>query len=380
MTVNTPLMGWNSWNTFGANINEQMIFETADTMVREGLLDCGYEYLVIDDCWQSKTRDANGRLVPDPEKFPHGMKYVSDYVHSKGLKFGMYSCIGAITCAEYPGSYNHEFTDAKSFAEWGIDFLKYDFCFRDENIPAKILYRRMGLALANCGRDIKFSVSSFGKEETQDWIRTTGASMWRFCGDIFDTWGSIKKITGRALDRLGQNYKGCFMDMDMLVVGMNGKGNVATEESALGFEEYKFHFSLWSLLGSPLMIGCDIRNMSEETKAILTNKEVIAICQDPACNQIIFHKHEPHEQFIASRILANGDIAIGFFNLGDTESDQWGSWLIPEELGWTRESGTRLLMRDLWDGTEKYLENDIFMEKGIPPHSCRLFRVSLVSQ
>ena len=136
MTVNTPLMGWNSWNTFGANINEQMIFETADTMVREGLLECGYEYLVIDDCWQMKTRDANGRLVPDPEKFPHGMKYVSDYVHSKGLKFGMYSCIGAITCAEYPGSYNHEYTDAQSLAEWGVDLLKYDFCFRDDYLPA----------------------------------------------------------------------------------------------------------------------------------------------------------------------------------------------------------------------------------------------------
>jgi len=376
--VNKPPMGWNSWNTFGANIDEKMIFETADTMVREGLLECGYEYLVIDDCWQAKTRDENGRLVPDPEKFPHGMKYVSDYVHSKGLKFGMYSCIGALTCAEFPGSYNHEFTDAQSFAEWEIDFLKYDFCFRDERIPAEILYRRMGLALANCGRDILLSTSSFGKENTEKWIRTTGAGMWRFCGDIFDTWGSIRKITERAIDRAYDNYKGSFLDMDMLVVGMNGKGNVAQDLPVLGFEEYKFHFSLWALMGSPLMIGCDIRNMSDETKRILTNKEVIAISQDTACCQPVICKHPPHEQFVACRMLENGDVALGVFNLSDQASDQWGSWVIPEEFGWTHESGTKLLLRDLWDGTEKYLQNDIIMESGIPPHSCRLFRISLV--
>ena len=380
MIVNTPPMGWNSWNTFGENISESLIFETADAMVNEGLLDCGYEYLVIDDCWSMKTRDADGKLVPDPQKFPHGMKYVADYVHSKGLKFGMYSCIGSFTCAEYPGSYNHEYTDAASLAEWGVDLLKYDFCFRDENVPAKILYRRMGLALANCGRDILLSTSSFGKEETEKWIRTTGAGMWRFTGDIFDTWGSIKKITGRAIDRIGNNYKGCFMDMDMLVVGMNGKGNVAMDDQRLNFEEYKFHFSLWALFGSPLMIGCDIRNMTEETKQILTNKEVIAISQDPGCYQIMTHNHPPHEPFIAFRMLSNGDIALGVFNLGDTPSDKWGSWLIPEEFGWTRESGTRLLMRDLWDGTEKYVENDIIMEPDIPAHACRLFRISLVKE
>ena len=139
MVVQTPPMGWNSWNTFGSRINEQLIFEMADTMVKEGLLDCGYQYLVIDDCWQKKTRSAEGKLEADPVKFPHGIKYVSDYVHSKGLKFGIYSCAGAVTCAEYPGSYGHEFTDAATFAEWGVDFLKYDYCFRDERIPPEIL-------------------------------------------------------------------------------------------------------------------------------------------------------------------------------------------------------------------------------------------------
>ena len=143
----TPPMGWNSWNTFGANINEELIKETADVMAESGLLEKGYEYLVIDDCWSLKTRDENERLVPDPEKFPNGMKAVADYVHSKGLKFGMYSCAGNLTCAGYPGSFEHEFIDAKTFAEWGVDFLKYDYCYHSPIIHGQYLYRRMGLAL-----------------------------------------------------------------------------------------------------------------------------------------------------------------------------------------------------------------------------------------
>lgn len=143
-------MGWNSWNTFGEHINETMIKETADSMVENGLLECGYEYLVIDDCWSLRERDKNGRLVADPEKFPHGMKAVAEYVHQKGLKFGMYSCAGNLTCAGYPGSFEHEFIDAATFAEWGVDFLKYDYCYHSNIIPGEYLYRRMGLALENC--------------------------------------------------------------------------------------------------------------------------------------------------------------------------------------------------------------------------------------
>lgn len=158
----TPPMGWNSWNTFGENINEKMIFETADVMAESGLRDKGYEYLVIDDCWSLRERDENGHLVPDPEKFPHGMKAVADYVHSKGLKFGMYSCAGNMTCAGYPGSYEHEFVDAETFASWDVDFLKYDYCYHSPILHGKYLYRRMGLALENCGRDILFSACSWG--------------------------------------------------------------------------------------------------------------------------------------------------------------------------------------------------------------------------
>ena len=148
----TPPMGWNSWNTFTWDINEKMICEMADRMVEDGYLEAGYEYLVIDDCWSLKQRDADGNLVPDPEKFPHGMKWVSDYVHGKGLKFGMYSCAGTQTCAGYPGSFEHEFQDAKKFAEWGVDYLKYDYCFKPRQIPGELLYTRMSLALKNCGR------------------------------------------------------------------------------------------------------------------------------------------------------------------------------------------------------------------------------------
>ena len=167
----TPPMGWNSWNTFTWEISEQLIKEAADAMADSGLKDAGYEYIVIDDCWSLHERDAEGRLQADPEKFPHGMKYVADYVHSKGLKFGMYSCAGAITCASYPASYEHEFIDAKTFAEWGVDYLKYDYCFHSIGNPGHLLYKRMGIALANSGRDILFSACSWGADDTRVWIK-----------------------------------------------------------------------------------------------------------------------------------------------------------------------------------------------------------------
>jgi len=177
MIVTRPPLGWNTWNTFGANISEELIMQSADAMVREGLLDAGYEYVVIDDIWALKERDKNGRLVPDPEKFPHGMKYLSDYIHSKGLKFGMYSSAGYQTCAGYPASFEYEWTDAASFAEWGVDYLKYDYCYHPTNVRPDILYKRMALALANSGRDIVFSACSWGVDNTRQWIKETGAHL-----------------------------------------------------------------------------------------------------------------------------------------------------------------------------------------------------------
>ena len=370
----TPPMGWNSWNTFGPDINEAMILETADQMVESGLLDCGYNYLVIDDCWSLKERDKDKKLVPDPEKFPHGMKYVADYVHSKGLKFGMYSCAGNLTCAGYPGSYEHEFIDAATFAEWGVDFLKYDYCYHTGIIPGAILYRRMGLALENCGRDILFSACSWGVEETHQWIKESAASMWRSTGDIFDTWESIKDLTKQQRKLHPYNGVGCFNDMDMLVVGMYGKGNVGL--AGCNDIQYRTHFAIWALLGSPLMIGCDIRNMTPTTKEILTNKELIAINQDPLCRQPYTINGVGHgkDALCYARNLSNGDIAIGLFNLG---SEATAARFNLDELGLPLSTGKTLSMTDIFTGKTANTANATVIWE-LEPYDCTVFRAKLV--
>lgn len=383
MQVYTPPMGWNSWNTFGENINEEVILKSADTLVESGLLDCGYNYIVIDDCWALKSRDENGKLVPDPKKFPHGMKYVSDYIHSKGLKFGMYSCAGTLTCAGYPASFEHEFDDAASFAEWGVDFLKYDYCFRPTTVPGDILYKRMALALKNCGRDILFSACSWGANNTKEWIGSTGANMWRTTGDIFENWKSIKDLSQKGLENAKYGKINCFADMDMLVVGMYGKGNVGF--SGCTDTEYKTHFSLWALLNSPLMIGCDIQNMNDATKNILMNKEVIAINQDKDCNAPFRIKSADNwdvdnpEYDIIAKFLSNGDIAIGVFNFSDQKPTAWDLNFTTEKLGLPESTGKTLLMKELWTGEEIKVENGCFLTD-VEPHDCRLYRAKVVDK
>ena len=375
MIKNTPPMGWNSWNTFGADINEKLIFETADKMVETGLLDAGYDYLVIDDCWSLKERDKDGRLVADPEKFPHGMKAVADYVHSKGLKFGMYSCAGNLTCAGYPGSFEHEFTDAETFAEWGVDFLKYDYCYHSNIIHGKYLYRRMGLALKNCGRDILFSACSWGADNTAEWMRETGANMWRSTGDIFDTWESIKKLTEEQDAILPYGGAGCFNDMDMLVVGMYGKGNVGLE--GLNDVQYKTHFSIWALMGSPLMIGCDIRNMNEETHRILTNKELIKINQDKDCRQVFkLPNHWNDNVKIYARNLENGDIAVGMFNFGGEKAVVR---MTIDELGIPESTDRTLKLENVGDNETVTVTNGAFIHD-IEPCGCLVYRCKVVKK
>lgn len=367
MKINKAPMGWNTWNTFGENINEDLIKETADMLVSTGLRDLGYNYLVIDDCWSLKERDKDGRLQVDTEKFPNGMKAVADYVHSLGLKFGMYSCCGTLTCAGYPGSYDYEFIDAETFASWDIDFLKYDHCYKPNNAPSDLLYKKMGIALQNTGRDILYSACSWGVNETHKWIKSTGADIWRTTPDIFDSWESISDLYNKNKAILGYNSKGCFGDMDMLVVGMNGKGNVGL--GGCTKEEYRTHFSIWAMLNSPLMIGCDIRSMDDDTKEILMNKDVIAINQDEKCAQ-------PYEYGtdVWVKHLENGDIAVLIVNVNDKTRKMVVNF---SDLGLDKTSGRKLKMTDLWTKEETMVENGIIIED-IESHTCRFYRCKIV--
>ncbi|WP_127546821.1 glycoside hydrolase family 27 protein [Paenibacillus amylolyticus] len=376
-----PALGWNSWNTFTWDINEQLIRDVADVFVSEGYLAAGYEYIVIDDCWSLKERDASGNLVADPDKFPSGMRALSDYIHSKGLKFGMYSCVGTHTCAGYPGSFEHEFQDAALFAEWGVDYLKYDYCFKPRHISGELLYKRMSLALKNCGRDILFSACNWGADDVYDWIRESGAHMYRSTGDIRDNWDSAKEL---ALSQLGkQSYTGsfCHNDMDMLIVGMYGGSNNDYIGSIGGCNdiEYKTHFSLWSMMGSPLMIGCDVRKANQITKDILLNPDLIAINQDVEARGAYRIKPEPQwfhtdDVFMLVKVLTDGDLAIGFFNLSDSQRElSLQFW----DMGLPYAAGYALSLYDCWG----HQELGVFRERFAPvvaAHDCLVVRAKLV--
>ena len=310
MLAKKPPMGWNSWNTFTSDINEKLIMETADAMVDSGLLAAGYEYLVIDDCWSEKERDADGRLVADREKFPHGMKYVADYVHAKGLKFGMYSCCGVLTCAGYPGSFGHEFEDAKYFAEVGVDFLKYDNCY-GASMENKLAYSRMGIALRACGREILYSACNWGTNNVHSWVRSVGAHMYRSTEDITDTFHSIKKLACSQKDKLMYSAPGCYNDIDMLVTGLRGQGNIGFGHGCTD-ANYRYHFAYWCLASSPLMIGCDVRSLTEENRKLLTNPLLLRINQDEEARPPIFTGDD--EAYVAFKYLSDGEFAIGMFN------------------------------------------------------------------
>lgn len=378
MTVYTPPMGFNTWNTFGDKINEDMIKEIADALVSTGLRDLGYNYIVIDDCWSEKERDENGKLVPNKQKFPSGMKTVADYVHSLGLKFGMYSCVGTMTCAGYPGSYRYEYTDAATFAEWGIDFLKYDYCYRSKVTAGADLYRKMSTALKATGRDILFSACSWGHDDTEKWIDTTGANMWRATGDIKDSWQKIKDLAMKSVSINNANFINCFADLDMLIVGMKGRGFCAL--GGCTNDEYITHFTFWSLFGSPLMIGCDIRDMDEDTVKILTNKEVIQINQDTECNRPYIMRCgdgmvDSPEAPVYAKLLSNGDIALGFFNFSDNEV--CNRFVTLDMLGLDADIPIECTIRDLWTGEESRPINDTINVTRIAPHCCKLYRIKV---
>ncbi|GAA4756165.1 hypothetical protein GCM10023264_24560 [Sphingomonas daechungensis] len=273
----TPPMGWNSWNKFACNITEATVRATADAMVASGMRDAGYEYVVIDDCWHG-ARDADGFITADAQKFPSGIKALADYVHSKGLKFGIYSDAGRLTCGGRPGSQGHEYQDALTYARWGVDYLKYDWCNTGDR-NAKEAYALMAHALRQSGRPIVFSMCEWGTAKPGLWAQNVG-NLWRTTGDIWDSFAKNDKAHDWAhpvLSIVDQNEPlwqyagpGHWNDPDMLEVGNGGMTTA----------EYRSHFSLWAMMAAPLMAGNDIANMDEATRSILLNKDVIAVDQD----------------------------------------------------------------------------------------------------
>ena len=312
----TPPMGWNSWNTFETNIDEKLVKETADIMVSSGMAAAGYNYIVLDDGWMTKERDTNGDLVPDPVKFPGGMKAVIDYVHSKGLKFGLYNCAGTQTCAGYPGTRGYEYQDARFYAKLGIDFLKYDWC-NTQGITAKEAYTTMSNALKTAGKPIVFSLCEWGDNQPWEWGKPVG-NLWRISGDIYpcfdceykhvegnwSSWGFMKIAEMRKDIR---KYSGPdhWNDFDMMEVG-NGMTNT----------EDKSHFAMWCMMASPLIAGNDFRKMSKETLAILTNKELIAVNQDKLGVQGFKYSAEDGLE-VWIKPLSDGNWAVTFLNRSD---------------------------------------------------------------
>jgi alpha-galactosidase len=333
----TPPMGWNSWNKFACNVNEQLIRELADAMVTSGMKDAGYVYLVIDDCWQI-DRDAQGNILPDPQRFPSGMKALADYVHSRGLKFGLYSDAGTLTCQKRPGSRGYEFQDARQYAAWGVDYLKYDWCSTGtQNAPAS--YSIMRDALLKAGRPIVFSICEWGTSKPWLWAKDVG-NLWRTTGDIQDCWDCKRDWGGMGVvhildlqDGL-ESYAGPghWNDPDMLEVGNQG----------MTITEYRAHFSLWCILAAPLMAGNDLRNMTNEVKEILTNREVIAVDQDSLGMQGRRVKRYGDREVWAKQ-LADGGRAVVLFNRGPKSQEISVSWT---EIGYPQHVAAQV--RDLW--------------------------------
>jgi alpha-galactosidase len=344
--ASTPPMGWNSWNKFACNVSEDLIRQTADAMVASGMKDAGYQYIVIDDCWQVE-RDSNGNIVIDAKRFPSGMKALADYVHAKGLKFGIYSDAGTKTCQGRPGSRGYEFQDARQYAAWGVDYLKFDWCSSSTQ-DARSSYELMRAALDASGRPIVFSICEWGTAKPWLWAKGVG-NLWRTTGDISDKWQDHKKwpdgscCSNGMVDILDQQVglesyagPGHWNDPDMLEVGNGGMTTA----------EYRAHFSLWAILAAPLIAGNDLRDMKPEIREILTHKEVIAVDQDPAGNEgRRVHKNGNVE--VWSKVLQNGSRAVVLFNRGTDGAEIGVSW---EDLGYPAHLSAKV--RDLWQAKD----------------------------
>ncbi len=333
-----PPMGWNSWNKFACNVNEKLIRAAADSLVSSGMKEAGYTYIVVDDCWQG-VRDAAGNIQPDAKKFPSGMKALADYVHAKGLKFGIYSDAGTKTCAGFPGSRGHEFQDAAQYAAWGADYLKYDWCDTGtQDAPSS--YLTMSQALQATGRPIVFSLCEWGGTKPWLWAKNIG-NLWRTTGDIADIWDGVHpngysigvlRIVDMQADLAPYAGPGHWNDPDMLEVGNGGMTD----------SEYRAHFSLWAIMAAPLIAGNDLATMSQATKAILMNRDVIAVDQDPlgvAGTRIV----KDGDAEVWARPLKGGARAVVLLNRGVSPRQIEVTW---EQLHYPM--GLMAKVRDLW--------------------------------
>jgi len=381
MYTKTPPMGWNSWNTFGPSLSDEIIRQTADAMVSQGYRDAGYVYLIMDDGWMLNARNEQGRLIPDPEKFPQGIKALADYVHSKGLKLGIYSCAGTRTCGGYPGSFDHEFSDAKQFAQWSVDYLKYDFCNFPKSANCRQRYQTMAMALRASGRDIFFAACNWGLESPETWMRSIGANSYRSTFDILDNFPSCATIATSQLKAFHASAAPCFNDMDMLTVGMYGKGHVGLDDpnnkatSACSDQEYVTQFVLWSCMGSALILGADIRSLPEKSRALLQNKELIAINQDEECRSPYLVMQE-EGCFCFLRHMHDNTLVLVYANLSDESSEVN---CIFADLGLPYSSGVKLQLYDVLEQRDAGVCTDHYPLE-LPAHGCRVFRANFVTK
>lgn len=374
----TPPMGWMTWNLFQDKINEQLIREMADAMVDEGYWQAGYEYIFIDDCWQG-GRDNRNNLIPDPQKFPSGMKALADYVHERGLKLGIYSDAAQLTCGGYTASYGFEEQDAKTFAEWGIDYLKYDYCNApSDSAEAHRRYHLMADALAKSGRNIKLGICEWGQHHAEQWAKEAGGCLFRTSGDVRDMWRDTVHRGGMGIldiinitAPLRQDFKtGCWFDMDMLVAGLYGQGGPSSDLGGTGCTDtdYQTQMSLWCMMASPLAMSHDLRHANQTTRDILLNPEIISINQDalglPAERKILT---DTHQVFV--RILSEGNFAIAVLNT--TEQPL----AIHLDFGSLGLKG-RYCVRDVWQ--RRAIKKNAGSWGGtVRPHETKVLRLSL---
>jgi len=352
-----PPMGWNSWNLFAGKVDDATVRTIADAMVKSGMRDAGYVYVNIDDTWEG-VRDSQG-ILQSNHKFPD-MKALAKYVHSKGLKLGIYSSPGPRTCAGYPGSYGHEDQDAKTWASWGIDYVKYDWCsagniYKQQSLQP--VYQKMGAALQATGRPIVFSLCEYGMGSVEKWGPEVGGNLWRTTGDIRDEWSSMIGNVEKQVPTAPYAGAGHWNDPDMLEIG-NGH---------MTDEEYRTHMSLWALVAAPLLAGNDVRSMTQATKDILMNKEVIAVDQDTLGKQASPVKNGDLETWV--KPLADGSVAVGVVNHGAAATT---STVKAGDLGL---SGPVKTARNLWTHKDVAFENDAYSAE-IPSHGVLMLRVT----